>query len=150
MKTNQPIWKCAGRTGDIDPIAFGGGFVYTDETGVYGPELTFFEPGQDEEWNKKGGMTPVTVYRVMLDSGPREWWYPQLENLAKYTGQTLTELETCAKSKDPQTLAILYSDLISYFGAHEFDSYPNTFTEDECYAKYANEMKMTHTREVSI
>lgn len=64
---SQPQWKLAGHVGDIDPIAFGGGFVYVDETGVYPPEMTYFEPAPDEEWHKLGDKVPVQIYRVVLD-----------------------------------------------------------------------------------
>lgn len=70
--TNQPIWKYAGHVGDVDPLSYGGGFVYVDETGVYPPELTYFEPATDDEWqtyrdNDKQDEIPITVYRIVLD-----------------------------------------------------------------------------------
>jgi len=70
--TNQPIWKYAGHIGDVDPLSYGGGFVYVDETGVYPPELTYFEPATDDEWqthrdNDKQDEIPITVYRIVLD-----------------------------------------------------------------------------------
>ena len=140
--TNQPVWKYAGHIGDTDPIAYGGGYVYTDKTGVYAPELTWFEPAPDEEWHKTEGTTPLQVYRVMLErDSTAEWWYDKLESIASYIGQTLEDVQIMAKSSNPVELAQLYSDLFSYFGVHEFDSYPNTMTEDEAYAQYAEEMK---------
>ena len=142
--TNQPIWKYAGHIGDVDPIAYGGGFVYTDETNVYGPELTYFEPGPDEEWHDKGGETKLTVYRVLLESGSCEWWYSKLSEVAEFTGQDIADLERIATSPiSPLELASLYSDLIHYFGPHDFDSYPTETTENEAYAKYAEEMKQS-------
>jgi len=141
MDTKQPVWKCIGRVGDVDPIAYGGGFIYKDETGVYGPEMTHFEPLPDEEWHKTEGKTPVNVYRVLLESGTREWWYEKLDAIASYTGQSLEELQADAVSPNPITLAFLYGSLISYFGVEEFDSYPVVITEDEAYTKYVEEMK---------
>lgn len=67
MSTQQPEWKNVGHIGDVDPIAHGGGFVYVDTTGVYPPELTWFEPGSDEQWHKTEGKTPLQVYRTVLD-----------------------------------------------------------------------------------
>ena len=54
METKQPSWKCIGHIGDVDPIAYGGGFVYIDETGIYPPELTYFEPAEDSDWQENG------------------------------------------------------------------------------------------------
>jgi hypothetical protein len=86
--TNQPIWKFAGRIGDNDPISYGGGFVYEDETGVYPPELVYIEPASDEDWKRfsdadNEDALPLTVYRIVLDpprfktytaQGQREAW----------------------------------------------------------------------------
>lgn len=67
METNQPKWKCVGHVGDIDPIAHGGGFIYQDETGIYPPELAYFEPSDDGEWERLQEKTPLTIYRVSLE-----------------------------------------------------------------------------------
>jgi hypothetical protein len=142
MTTQQPVWKFTGHIGDVDPIAYGGAFVYQDETGVYGPEMTFFEPASDEQWHNLEGQMPVTVYRILLErNSENEWWYEKLSTVATYIGQTVADLQDIAKGTNTLALAQLYSDLISYFGAHQFDSYPVTMTEDEAYARYAMEMK---------
>lgn len=141
METKQPVWKYAGHLGDVDPIAYGGGFVYTDETGVYGPEMVWFEPGTDEQWHETEGETPLQVFRVLLERPESEWWFEKLEEIASYTGLPTEELILTAKSDNPVRRALIYSDLISYFGAEEFDSYPVTMTEDEAYERYAAEMK---------
>ena len=41
--------------------------MYVDETGVYPPEMTYFEPGSDEEWREKEGATLLQEYRIVLD-----------------------------------------------------------------------------------
>ncbi len=144
METKQPVWKYAGFVGDVDPIAYGGGFIYTDETGVYGPEMTWFEPGTDEQWHETESDTPLQVFRVLLETKPEaEWWFDKLEEIAGFTGQTAEELRLAAKSDNLVERANLYSDLIHYYGVEEFDSYPSTMTEDEAYARYAEEMKLS-------
>ncbi len=147
METKQPVWKCIGHIGDIDPITYGGGFIYIDETNVYGPELTYFEPATDEgrQETETRENTPLKVYRIMLESGPREWFYSELDSIASFTGRELVDVQADANSNDPVRIALLYSDLIHYFGPSEFDSYPETMTEREAYAKYASEMG--HTRQ---
>jgi hypothetical protein len=143
METKQPIWKCIGHIGDLDPISYGGGFVYTDETGVYGPELTYFIPSDDSIWESvyDSDSIPVEVYRILLESGPKEWFYSKLDKIASYVGIELADVLADANSKDPMILANLFSDLICYFGPHEFDSYPVTMTEGEARKTYATELK---------
>jgi hypothetical protein len=77
--TQQPSWKCIGHVGDCDPIAHGGGFIYIDTTGVYGPEMTWFEPAPDDDWHKTEGATPLQVYRLMLEP-------PRFKTFKKYIG----------------------------------------------------------------
>lgn len=40
---SQPKWKLAGTVGDVNPVDYGGGFIFVDETGVYPPELELIE-----------------------------------------------------------------------------------------------------------
>lgn len=102
MTTQQPIWKLIGHTGDIDPIAYGGSFVYIDETGVYCPEMAFFEPGSDEQWHETEGATPLQVYRILLErNSEREWWYEKLSSIATFTGQALEDLQAIAEGDNP-------------------------------------------------
>lgn len=171
--TEQPKWKCVGHIGDVDPIAFGGGFVYIDETGVYPPELAYFDPASDEQWHKTEGKTPVEIYRLTLDP-PRfktltdkgkyagifsskglrarergdtwewynEWFVDHLDSVAASCGITKFQLLRMLFSKDAMERAHAYGDLIGCLGAHEFDQYPLTMTEDEAYLHYAEEMKL--------
>jgi len=144
--TQQPKWKLAGHVGDVDPIAHGGGFVYIDETGVYGPEMTWFETLDDGTWERLQGETPVTEYRIMLDSGTEEWWYEDLYKVVEYCGGQLKDYREYAVSSDPMVLANLYADLISYHSAYEFDQYPSTYTEDQEYERYKEEMSTSLSR----
>lgn len=145
MQTKQPVWKCVGHIGDVDPIAYGGGFVYVDETGVYGPELTYFEPSDDSVWEaaEDKDTIAVQVSRIMLESGENQWWHTKLGTVADCAGVPLSELLAAAKSAEPMVLANLYNDLISYFGCFDFDQYPITITEAEAYTTYAAELHMS-------
>jgi hypothetical protein len=141
--SQQPEWKCVGHIGDRDPIAHGGGFVYEDTTGVYDPEITWFEPAPDEDWHKTEGKTPVEVYRFIIERIPeREWWYDKLDDVARSCGRTAEDYIVEA-SGTVMERAMLYMDLIGYFGAFEFCQYPITMTEDEAYERYAEEMKLS-------
>lgn len=143
MQSKQPVWKHVASIGDVDPIAYGGGFVYEDTTGMYPPEVAYFDPAPDEVWHKTEGKTPLTVYRFILEPKPEnEWWYDKLGEIAAFTGRTTEDLQKDAKS----TIVVqanLYRDIIAYYGVTEFDQYPATMTEEEAYHKYADEMKGT-------
>lgn len=136
---SQPEWKYVGHIGDADPIAHGGAFVYTDATGVYGPEMAWFEPGSDQDWLKLAGETPLREYRILLENDATgEWWYDKLADVARFAGQPLAEMQANATSADPLKRAWVYDSLIHYFGPEEFCSDPLTLTEDEAYARYAD------------
>lgn len=141
---SQPSWKCIGHIGDCDPIAHGGGFVYIDETGVYGPEMTWFEPLDDGTWERLEGRTPCQEYRILLENDPEnEWWYDDLASIASFTGRTVEECQADAKSDNLLHRAWLYDSLCHYHGAENFDAYPLTLTEDEMYVRYTDEMDMS-------
>lgn len=147
--TNQPKWKHIGSIGDIDPIAYGGGFIYQDQTGIYPPELTYFEPAPDEDWHKTRGNTPLQVYRIILENNPQnEFWYSKLSDVARTVGQPLEDLQRMAGGT-PLERAYVYECLIHYFGANEFDSCPIQTTEGKAYFRYWREMKKNLNREDS-
>jgi hypothetical protein len=146
METKQPKWKIVGHVGDVDPISYGGGFVFVDETGIYSPELAWFEPATDEEWHEKDGESKLEYSRILLEKDSTiEWWYPRLNELTSFLGVSLVDLQIAAMSANPVTLAQLYSDLIAYFGVEEFDSYPVTLTEKEANEKFAAELRFCRT-----
>lgn len=72
--TQQPTWKLIVNLGDVNPIDYGGFFVYVDETGEYEPEAELLEvpPDNEAEYNRIPGRpmpapTPYRVYRFRLD-----------------------------------------------------------------------------------
>jgi hypothetical protein len=155
-ETKRPIWKCIGTVGDSDPILEGGGLVYIDETGAYGPEVQWFEPYYDD--------AEVRIYRILLGPGSfitrphgeeeisHEWWWEKLGEVARYTGCTgpgpgsAKELQRAANSRDPMERARLYATLIEYFGADKFDQDPQVLIIDEAYDQYASEYRQAQER----
>lgn len=122
-KTNQPQWKRIDNLGDVHPIDYGGFFVYVDRTGVYAPEVELLDsPDSDdapEGW---------TIHRAIIEKDPAgEWWFPKLGEVAASIDMDVSELERMAISESVVTRAMVYQYLFSYFGAHEFDSYPVTY-----------------------
>lgn len=141
MQTKQPKWKAIGHVGDIDPISYGGGFVYEDSTGVYCPEIAYFEPATDETWHKLEGNSPVSVYRILIERDPtREWWYEKLADVATYCGQPLETMQALAGGTTMER-AYVYESLIHYFGAEEFDYYPTQTIEGKANFRYWRELK---------
>jgi hypothetical protein len=149
-ETSQPKWKCVGRVGDADPIAYGGGFVYQDTTGIYPPAMTWFEEATDEDWKDNGERCEVTVYHLLLEKGTmadddrrphHEWWWGSLADVAQDTGVPLEDLEEWADSTNPMDRACLYRVLIHYHGVVEFDPSPVRMTEKQAYEKFAGELK---------
>jgi hypothetical protein len=125
MATNQPHWRMLDNLGDVNPVDYGGFFVYVDRTGVYAPEVELLEsPDSDdapEGWD---------VYRACIEKDPtRQWWYDRLSEVAVSHGMELSELQRMATSADTLARAMVYQCLFSHFGAHEFDSYPNHYAK---------------------
>jgi hypothetical protein len=142
-ETQQPQWQIVAHIGDVDPIAHGGAFVYEDKTGAYVPEMSWFQPGTDREWSELGGATPLKIYRILLEKDSTcEWWFKDLERIARYTGIPYTRLIILAFGSTREK-AELYEHLLRFFGPYEFDSDPITMTEDEAYTKYAEEMEFS-------
>jgi hypothetical protein len=153
MTTNQPIWKLAGTVGDVNPIDYSGGFIYTDETGVYPPELEWIE-SEDEH---KAEPTNWTVYRILLErcamvkidgafrlitgtyesSWPKpieeyiEWFDESIKNVSDSSGISIADLESMLCSTNAQELAQAYLTLAQYHGWENFDGYPLKFTDRE-------------------
>lgn len=154
-ETKQPVWKIVGRIGDVDPISHGGGFVYQDETGVYAPELVLIEPASDEEWERDKDSAKCDIYRLCLEphtyidgilsDNPFHkdfsvWYADKIDAVADSSGLTSEDLRAGLLSDSPVERAHAYRDLIGHFGAHEFDSYPETMTEREAKERFKAEL----------
>lgn len=153
--TEQPIWKKLGQIGDINPIEYGGGYVFTDETGVYDPELEYIEPMPEPD-------TDAYVYRVSLERyklsstghlvpfkyNPTwpypedsyiEWFDKDLEQISSFAGITREELVTALCSDNAMARASACETLAQYFGWEEFDSYPLHLSESELEERYSDQ-----------
>lgn len=173
MTTEQPVWKYVGHVGDVDPVSYGGGLVFVDTTGVYAPEMVYFEPASDDEWKDKGDAAELTVYRFPLDP-PRfktltetgkqthmfarelpasergktwewynEWFVRDLASVAESAGQSWLALARALMSKNAMQRAWAYETLLQYHGAHEFDSYHITMSETEARERWSAELAQT-------
>jgi hypothetical protein len=147
----QPVWEFVANLGDVNPLEYGGYFVYRDATGVYPEEGEYIiaPEGDSEEW---------IVYRFTLDrckqidsflvpfawdpSWPhpladyQEWYVGELADVANVTGEDPDELRAHLCSEDPCKRARAYESMGLYFGFHEFDEYPFHLTREEIEARH--------------
>lgn len=136
----QPQWKTIGTVGDCNPVEYSGGFVWIDETGVYDPECTWIEAGENED-------SPVTVYRFVLESctwtngilsdnkfHPLHpvWFQKDLESLASNFGESVEWLVGKFCSDNPMERAFAWIEVAQHWGFDNLDSYPLTMTPEEC------------------
>ena len=150
--TAQPEWRLVANLGDQgDPIAFGGLFVFVDETGVYPPEMERLEPlGEEDD-------SPIEVHRVILEPMQRvngglvashydaawiaehadftEWFSGDLGAVADCCGMDLDDLTDSLCSTDPVRLARAYQAIGDYHGWANLDAYPWTMTQAEADAR---------------
>lgn len=162
--SNQPKWKLIANLGDVNPVDYGGYFVFVDETGVYPPEAEYLEVDEsafDFDDDEKGKRT---VYRVILEKCTFQngvlsdnpfhpnhpaWFFsteeekkarPQdshLGNVAEFIGTDEEELIEQFCSDDPIERAQAYRAVAEYYGWNNFDDYPLEFTNrKEVEARY--------------
>lgn len=151
--TKQPIWKQVVQLGDVNPLDYGGLFVYVDETGVYPPEMErvqsadVSEDGDITEWetrrvvleNLKLVTDDIGVYLVTarfdVDCYARpiapydEWFHKDLASVASYVDSTVEEMRANLTSDDPVSRATAWRAIGDYHGWDNLDAYPNKWTE---------------------
>jgi hypothetical protein len=150
MATQQPDWELVGTIGDVDPLGYGGGFVFRDKTGVYPPEIEYVEPIGDG--GSRDDVQSVTAYRVVLEphtyidgvlsDNPFHpaypvWYADDLDSMCKTCDCDRDELIDKFCSDDPMERAMAYENVASYWGWHELDHYPLTLTPAEAEERYA-------------
>jgi hypothetical protein len=149
---SQPTWKLIANLGDMNPIDYGGYFVYVDETGVYQPEAELLIAPEEEDSGE-----PWMVYRFVLErctcidgilsdnpfhrdhpvwfakpeteraDRPQDTTY--LSNVADFIGQPVSELIAGLCSEDPIARARVYRAIGDYHGFENLDSYPLTYRD---------------------
>jgi hypothetical protein len=149
--TNQPKWKCIAQIGDINPLEYGGNWIFIDETNTYQPESEKLLISE----NEKG---KYIAYRYCLDkckmingflvpakytdiwsyplSSYDEWYHKELINIAKTFDMQLSELELLFCSDSPIDRALAYETLGEYYGYENLDSYPLIMTKTEAKKRY--------------
>lgn len=130
---SQPVWKFLANIGDVNPVDYGGKFVYKDETGVYPPEMAVLEVPEE------GESQIYCEFRFILDKctyvngvlsdnqfHPEHpaWFADDIEAIEDCIGQDRGSVIAGLCSDDTLARAFAYDAIASYFGYHEFDHYP--------------------------
>lgn len=166
MTTKQPIWKMVANLGDVNPLQYGGYFVYTDTTGVYEAEGEYVIVENKEDIKDNPTDTPYTVWRYSLEKctlidgilsdnkyHPRHpAWFatpeshrkdrdrPQnanyLSNVSNCMDIDLKELQGLFCSSNIVERAIAYRLVGEYHGFDNLDSYPLRLTREESEDRY--------------
>lgn len=139
MATTQPRWRMVANLGDVNPIEYGGFFVYVDQTGAYRPEAELLlEPDEDN------GISGWTVYRftledcsytngVLSDNWAHQempaWFADSLESIASFISSDVDTLRQGFLSDDPIARAWSWRAVGDYHGFDNLDSYPLTFAK---------------------
>lgn len=97
--TKQPEWICLAQLGDINPLDYGGYWVFSDKTGVYPPEGEWLEVLSEDNEKYEEKYT-AKVYRFPMDKCTYVndilsdnkyhpelscWWMDELDKLSSTT-----------------------------------------------------------------
>lgn len=146
MDTKQPVWKLIDQLGDVNPLEYGGYFIYEDTTGVYAPE------GEKLAVVGENGPTH-TAWRFPLDKchftkdgalGDNKfhpdlsvWFNDGLQAVAGFICAKLEDLKADFCSDDILARARAYEAIGEYHGFDNLDSYPLVMTRHEAAQRYA-------------
>lgn len=154
---NQPKWKCIAQLGDVNPVDYGGYWVFIDETGVHQPEGEYLETPYDEDGEYRAyrfSIDRCTLTDGILSDNPFHplcpAWFakpeteretrPQdttyLSNVANYCGSTVDEIQAALCGDDIPVRAEAYRMVAEYHGWENMDSYPLTMSRSEAKKRY--------------
>jgi hypothetical protein len=137
--------KLIAQLGDVSPIEYGGYFIYEDENGAAEAEF-LIAPSEPEDKGKwfayRFALDRCTLINGVLSdnrfhSDKPEWFASRLEDVARFVGMELSEMQRLLISDSPVERAHGYEAIGSYHGFENLDSYPLTLTEDEARKRYA-------------
>lgn len=125
-----------GEIGDVNPIEYGGGFVFGGDPGSGGPWVEYVY-GLDEV----GTPESMLVYRADLHSDGKEFlsWYDWVDwdkiadSLGDYSG---IDHYTASKLRTAQARAMATQDVAGYYGWSELDQYPLELSAAELAARW--------------
>ena len=135
--TNQPKWIKVGAVGDVNPVEYGGGLVFEDKTGVYAPEVEYYERDSDAEYSK------IRVYRFSADKctyidgvlSDNRFHPDHAVWFADKLPDDTTPEQFC--SDDIMTRAMAWTEVGLYYGVENLDNYPGYLTRNEAIKRAA-------------
>jgi len=138
MSTNQPLWRMVANLGDVNPIEYGGMFVYIDRRKHYEPEievLAVLNNDQSLSWEiYRTTLEPHTYIDGVLSDNKFHpefpvWYADKIHDVAQTVGMEDLELINLLCSQIPVERAHAYIAIADNFGWHEFDSYARTYSK---------------------
>ena len=147
---SQPNWKLIGNLGDVNPIDYGGYFIFEDTTGVHPPEAEYLTD-PDENGTR-------TVYCFILESCTYQngilsdnkfhpdhpaWFAGDLNNVCSYMGVEELELIRLFCSDDSLERASAWRMVGRCHGFGNLDQYPLQLNEEETRERYESEKYQT-------
>jgi hypothetical protein len=151
--TKQPEWKFIANLGDVNPLEYGGYFIFEDTTGVYQPEAELYMPEDklayrfslDKLTIWAGHLIPEGFNRRMDLPHPVydyiEWFDGDIKSIASFVGLSYLELMSMFSSDDICVRARAYQAIGDYHGYDNLDSYPLELTEEEAEKRYSSYLK---------
>lgn len=133
-----------GSVGDVNPIDYGGGYVFAVPGGGT-PHLEYFEGLDSDERaerlsyaddsDEKIDALKVKLYQVDLGKDAKDFLsdhdWVDWEKVASSTGQDAANYTNPTKLRSAQARALVIQDAAGYYGWHEFDQYPVELTVGE-------------------
>lgn len=157
---SQPDWECIGQLGDVNPLDYGGYWIFRDKTGVYPEEGELLVVSDEEDGTNR-------VYRFILErctyqngilsdnkfhpdhpawfakpeayrvSRPQDTTY--LSGVSDFADYPLDELIQDFCSEDALKRASAYRVVGEYHGFENLDSDPLDLRNRECKQRYKQE-----------
>lgn len=137
--TNQPTWRRIANLGDVNPLDYGGLYVYIDRTKQYEAEIELLDVAdtEDEQPQWKIYRTPIDrctfVDGVLSDNKFHPelpaWFAKSLPSIAETAGIDELALITALCGEDIVQRAEAYRDIASYHGWENFDAYPRMYAK---------------------
>lgn len=118
-----------GTIGDVNPLDYGGGFVYRDKVGAC--SLEWYEPEDDSDEE-----SDIICYRVDIDYGAESWM--DLPAVAK-SADHADIAEAIEDDSNPMRRALAFWSVAGHWGWHELDHYPLRLTRAEAEARIERE-----------
>lgn len=134
--TPQPDWELIAQLGDVNPLDYGGYFVYRDRNGNYPEVAEYLDVDGDyvEE-------ATYTVYRFILErcmylNGVLSDNPYHTDHAVWFADGITRENAADFCSPDPVVRAHAYREIAEVWGWHGFDHYPLELTRQEAEERY--------------